>query len=171
MVKPAWFDWLTVAAILLGPVLALSAQRILDWLREKRQRRVQLYLQLIATRASYLSPDHVQALNSIDVVFSRRGDRPVRLAWEKFLAHVATPTNNPGWNQHYTDLKLDLLQMMGSRVGYNFSIDYLRRQIYSPAGYAQTEQENVQLRQQLLKILTNEGLKIKAVVEGPPNQP
>ena len=125
----------------------------------------------MATRAAYLSPEHVQALNSIDVVFSRRRDKLVRLAWEKFLAHVATPTSTPGWNLTYNDLKVDLLQTMGSRVGYGFSTDYLRRQIYSPMGYAQTEQENNQIRQALVKILTNEGLKIRAVIDEVESKP
>ena len=119
----------------------------------------------MATRAAYLSPEHVQALNSIDVVFSRHNDRSVRLAWEKFLAHSATSTTNAGWTLTYNDLKVNLLQTMGSRVGYTFSTDYLRRKIYSPLGYAQAEQENNQIRQTLAKVLTNEGLKIRAVVD------
>ena len=70
MGKPSWFDWLTVLAIVLGPILALFAQRVLDRLREKRRQRLQLYLTLMGTRATYLSPEHVRALNLIDVVFA-----------------------------------------------------------------------------------------------------
>jgi hypothetical protein len=33
---PTWFEWLTVAAIILGPVLALWVQRVLDRIRERR---------------------------------------------------------------------------------------------------------------------------------------
>ncbi len=40
---PGWFDWITVAAILLGPILALSVQRWLDSLRQEKQRKFQLF--------------------------------------------------------------------------------------------------------------------------------
>lgn len=92
MPKPAWFDWLTVAAIVLGPVLALFAQRVLDRIREKKKQRVGLYLALMSTRAQPLVPAHVQALNSIDVVFNRRWrDRAIRNA----LATVAGSRGDP----------------------------------------------------------------------------
>ncbi len=163
--------WLTVAAIVLGPVLALLTQRILDRIREKKKQRVGLYLALMSTRASPLAPAHVQALNSIDVVFSRRSDRHIREAWERWLAHVATDATRPGWGERLNDLKIDLLQAMGSAVGYEFTTDYLRRQIYAPQGYAQAEQEQLQIRQSLAKALTEEGLKVKVVAEQRPEPP
>jgi hypothetical protein len=67
---PTWFEWLTVAAIVLGPILALFAQRVLDRLREQQKQRVNLFMTLMSTRAAFLSPVHVQALNSIVVVFN-----------------------------------------------------------------------------------------------------
>jgi hypothetical protein len=73
-------DWLTIAAIMLGPILALGAQRVLDSLRETHKRRVGLFFTLLTTRMSPLAPNHVQALNSIDVIFDRAVDRPIREA-------------------------------------------------------------------------------------------
>jgi hypothetical protein len=35
-VHPSWFDWITVSAIIVGPVMALFAQRALDWFRGKK---------------------------------------------------------------------------------------------------------------------------------------
>jgi hypothetical protein len=119
----------------------------------------------MGTRASHLSPDHVNALNSIDVVFSRKSDQGVRQAWEKFLAHVAQSPANSGWFVAYNDLKIDLLQAMGSAVGYTFTTDYLRRQIYAPQGYSQVEQDLTQLRQGLVRILKDDGLMVKIIGE------
>jgi hypothetical protein len=160
MSKPSWFDWLTVAAIVLGPILALLAQRALDSLREKRRQRLAVYFTLMGTRANYLAPEHVRALNSIDVVFAKKRDKRIRDAWQRVLEHVATPVTNPGWDGRYFDLKIDLLQAMGAAVGYNFTTDYLRRQIYTPVRHAQVEQEMEQIRQALVKILTENGVKI-----------
>ena len=57
-VLPSWFDWLTVAAIFLGPILALLAQRGLDLLREKNNRRAQLF---IGNRVGYnFSTDYLK---------------------------------------------------------------------------------------------------------------
>jgi hypothetical protein len=53
---PTWFDWLTVAAIVLGPILALLSQRLLDYLREKRQQRLRLFMTLISTARSTIGP-------------------------------------------------------------------------------------------------------------------
>jgi hypothetical protein len=61
-VHPAWFDWITVGAILLGPVLALFSQRVLDNLREKKKRRVELYQTAMAYRNMWLHADSIRAL-------------------------------------------------------------------------------------------------------------
>jgi hypothetical protein len=163
---PTWFEWLTVAAIVLGPVLALFAQRTLDWLRERRSQRVQLFRTLMSTRASILAPAHVQALNSIDVVFSRRRDSAIRDAWRALLDHMVTPMTNPGWAERTMDLRVVLYQAMGATVGYNYTVDYLKRRIYAPIAHAQTEQDWLRIRQTFLKVLTEEGIKI--IPGGPP---
>src|SRR3989442_4134092 len=123
MPKPGWFEWLTIAAIVLGPVLALLAQRALDRIREKKKQRVGLYLVLMSTRAQPLSPAHVQALNSIDVVFNRRRkDKAIRAAWEKWFAHAVTPPPTPsaaptlGRGERLNDLKVELYQAIGAHV-------------------------------------------------------
>jgi len=132
----------------------------LDWLRERRSQRVQLFLTLMSTQASILAPAHVQALNSIDVVFSRRRDAAIRDAWRALLDHMVTPMTNPGWADRATDLRVVLYQAMGAAVGYNYTVDYLKRRIYAPIAYAQTEQDWLKVRQTLLKVLTDDGIKI-----------
>jgi hypothetical protein len=69
-----------------------------------------------------------------------------------------------------TDLKVDMLQKMGAKVGYTYSSDYLKRQIYAPRGISQAEQELLQIRQGLVKIVTEAGLKV-VVTEFPPAPP
>lgn len=164
--------WLTVAAIVLGPVLALFTQRVLDRIREKKKQKLQIYLALMSTRAQPLAPAHVQALNAIDVVFNRRRrDRAIRAAWEKWLAHVMTDSKQPGWGERLNDLKVELLQAMGSAVGYEFDIDHLKRQSYIPVAHVDVEQEISQIRQTFAKVLTEEGLKVKIVGEQKPEPP
>ncbi len=164
MPKP--IEIITVVAIILGPVLALFAQRVLDHLREKRQQRLRLFMTLISTRAEFLSQNHVRALNTIVVVFNRRSDQKIREAWRRVLEHAATPTTNLGWTDRYFDLKVDLFQAMAVAVEYEFTADDLKRQVYSPVGHGQAEQELATIRQTLVKLLTDDGLKVK-IVEAP----
>ncbi len=118
-VHPSWFDWITVAAIVLGPILVF-AQRALDWLREKKNRRVALYVTLMSLRADPLHAEHVRALNQIDTIFDRRSDKRVRDAWKDLLDHLSTqakeltPDGQARWNNRVIDLRVDLYQAVGS---------------------------------------------------------
>lgn len=159
MSEPTWFQWVTVAAIVVGPVLALSTQRMLDWMREKT-RRVNLYRTLMGLRATPLHPDHVQALNSIDAIFDQRGDQKVRDAWGAVLAHLLTEANAPQWGDKLADLRVDLLQAVGKTVGYDHSIDYIKNRLYSPKLYGDMEVEHHLIRQGLARVITNDGIRV-----------
>jgi len=161
MTKPGWFEGLTIGAIVLGPVLALLAQRVLDRLRERKKQRVGLYFALMSTRAQQLAPVHVQALNSIDIVFNRRWkDKKIREAWRAWRAHADKDSKAAGWTERSSDLKVELYQAIGKAVGYTFDIDYLKRQAYLPVAHVDIEAELVQIRQTLAKILTTDGLRV-----------
>jgi hypothetical protein len=113
---PYWFDWITVAALVLGPIFALLIQRALDWLREKDKRKKALYFTLMSTRAAWLSNEHVQALNSIDIVFA--SDQRIRALWKLCLDHLATDDSAPGWADTLADLRTDLYQPITSSVEF-----------------------------------------------------
>jgi hypothetical protein len=165
---PSWFDWITVAAILLGPVLALFAQRLLDWMREKKQRRVQLYVTAMSLRGTWLHSDSVRALNSIDTIFDKRGDKPVRDAWERVIKHANTPmpdrqaqpNENKAWLDRLLDLRVDLYQLLGAAVGYDHTIDYIKTQLYVPQYHVDVELEQTMIRKQFAKAITDDGLKV-----------
>lgn len=171
MPKPTWFDWITVAAIILGPILALLAQRALDWLREKKQRRVQIYTTLMALRSNPLHPDHVRALNSIDAIFDRRKDSTVREMWGRVLAHLATDVNTSGWQERLIDLRVDLYQAVGRAVGYDHTIEYIKNRIYNPSLYNDIDVETLLIRKGLAHSVTNNGLRVILVEPGQPSQP
>jgi len=94
VIQPTWYEYLTVAALILfGPVFALFSQRALDWFRERADRKKKLYFTLMRTRAVFFSDEHVQALNSIDVVFAK--EKSIRDLWKKCLDHLAPTKPNP----------------------------------------------------------------------------
>ena len=154
-------EWLTIAAIIVGPILALGAQRALDHLRETHKRRVGLFFTLLTTRMSPLAQAHVQALNSIDVIFTRAVDRPIREAWAKVRDQMSLdPEKTPRWFERLNDLKCDLLQVMGSALGFEFTVDYLKQAGYVPRHYTDLEQDQLLIRQHLVKVLTPDGVKV-----------
>jgi hypothetical protein len=163
---PSWFDWITIAAIITGPVFALSAQRSLDRIREKKNRRVHLYVTVMSLRGTWLNPDSIRALNSIDTIFDKRGDGPVREAWSAVIAHVNTPRDPKApelWNTRLVDLQTDLYQLLGTAVGYDHTIDYIKTQFYNPQYHVDVELEQMQIRKQLAKAITDDGLRVLLV--------
>ena len=58
---------LTIAALLLGPLIAVQLTRRLDDKKEVRERKLSIFKTLMGTRAYTTSLDHVGALNRIDL--------------------------------------------------------------------------------------------------------
>jgi hypothetical protein len=76
-------DGLIIIAILIAPFLAVFAQRQIDLWREQRQRKLWVFKTLMATRGRTLSPEHVQALNMIELEFTKRATLKKRVKTEK----------------------------------------------------------------------------------------
>lgn len=53
---------LIIAATLLGPILAVQAQKWVEIWNEKRNRKLRIFYNLMATRAGRVSDRHVEAL-------------------------------------------------------------------------------------------------------------
>ena len=62
-------EWITILAIIAGPILAVQAQKIIEGVKERKERKIRLFHTLMETRAARLSGQHVSALNMIDLEF------------------------------------------------------------------------------------------------------
>ncbi|HEY2234160.1 MAG TPA: DUF6680 family protein [Candidatus Angelobacter sp.] len=161
-------EWITVAAIIAGPVLALLFQRLLDNWREHSKRRTSLFFTLMATRAraSFQLPEHVQALNSIDVAFSNDGE--IRRLWKLVLDHLAIDENSAGWADKLDDLRVDLYQAIGNKLGYRYTTDYIKRGIYFPQYHLNFYNNQNQIYAGLAQALSSGKLEVKLSQENPP---
>lgn len=94
-----------VIAVLLGPILAVQAQKWVEVLREDKNRRLYTFKRLMATRGATLSPGHVEALNSIDLEFNGKGkkDEQVRRCWKEYLDHLGNLSQDPEQKQKQVD--------------------------------------------------------------------
>lgn len=147
-------DWLTIAAIILGPILAVQVEKLVEARREWKRARVGLFHALMRTRAARVSPQHVEALNAIDLVF--RKDKKVREAWKVYLDHLNAVNEKDidAWVQRGDDYLADLLAEMTAVLKYDFDKVQLRRAIYSPRAHGEAELDSLVIRRSLAEILS-----------------
>src|SRR5690606_1218581 len=96
-------DYLTIGAIVSGPILAVQAEKFLERKREQKNRRLSVFKTLMATRGSVLSTAHVEALNRIDLEFSYdKKFTKVIASWKEYfdnlLQHAETQDQLTVWS-------------------------------------------------------------------------
>ncbi|HEY3046817.1 MAG TPA: DUF6680 family protein [Polaromonas sp.] len=108
-------EWVIVFATVMGPILAIQAQKFLEGLREYRNGKLWVFRTLMTTRhqQSRLSPDHVRALNMIDVSFY--GNRFLFIRWQtKVEKKVAT-----AWKAYLDNLSTDIYEWSESQKAFH----------------------------------------------------
>lgn len=166
-IKPE--GWLTIAAILLGPIGALLIQQWRDKRREDDKRKRQVFHQLLLTLKVPMAPRHVDALNSVPLEFYAK--KEVIEAWRLYTSHLNNREmlKNDGlrWGQMKFDLLVDLAYKMGQSLGYGH-IDKatLKDNVYVPQGYEDQEEQFRLMRETLLKVLRGQN-PIPVTMVGP----
>jgi hypothetical protein len=156
-------------AVIKAPAWAVNAQWKLQLKAEERQRRLQLFKTLMATRSNAVNERHVEALNLIDVEFhtTSSGDGEIRLAWKNYLDHLIQSTKDTeagktdkaqtdAREERRQNLLAQLLFKMGGTLGYSFEgfdFIYLKERSYMPQGHVDLATEQQQLRKGLLEML------------------
>ena len=150
----------TIAAIIIGPIVALWSQRYSERQLGQRHRKLVVFKELMATRATRVSPRHVGALNAIEVEFSEggRGDKLVLDAWRLYLDHLnASPQMSQSqfevWEGTGNDLLTGLLYEMSRALQYNFDKLALKKNIYSPTAHGDLEMYESLVRKHILEII------------------
>ena len=154
--------WLTILAILLGPIVALGLQRNSERRRDQGARKMTIFKELMATRAAKVNPRHVEALNAIEIEFSsgRGSDKKVADAWRLYLDHLNDHTVNPEdkdalarWGEKANELLVDLLYEMSQALKFDFDKVSLKKGVYSPRAHGELETDQFLLRKFLLELM------------------
>jgi hypothetical protein len=148
-------DLIMIAAIFLGPIFAVQLTRWLDDRQEGRERKLNIYRTLMATRAANLSPLHVEALNMIDIEFVAKGrkEKEVRDAWKMYLDHLNNPhLSAEQWGLKRSELMIDLLHKMGRSLNYDFDKVHIGK-VYSPRAHGEIEDDQAAIRRGVRQIL------------------
>ena len=140
---------ITVIAIatLAGPVLAVQAQKWIERATERRRTKLRVFSVLMATRATRLSAEHVEALNRIELEFRSNNakENAVRDAWrlyaDKLNDNVGdTDAALSAWAAERESLFTELMFQMSRCLGFDFDRVQIRRGVYYPRGHGELEE-------------------------------
>jgi hypothetical protein len=165
-------DAAIVFATMVGPVLAVQAQKWVEWGQNLKQRRVLIFRTLMATRATMLSPTHVEALNAIPVEFyGVKGKlKEIMDEWKAYLDHLSQPAETSGWEERRIELFYAVLFNISEFLRYKFTLLELKREVYFPTGHAQVQTEQDFTRQAIVKLLRGE-IALPMAVKSFPSDP
>lgn len=170
------FDWqplktadvvLAVAA-LIGPILAVQAQKLVEQWRERRDRRVTIFRTLMATRATRLAPQHVEALNAIPIDFY--GDQVILDLWEEYFSHLCKKSSSEAektiWHADSQRYFVALIKAIARKIGYKFNAAEMER-AYFPEGHVNTQNDQLIIQHCLARWLAGD-LSVKMDVNSFP---
>lgn len=166
-----WLTVVTVAAIVLSPIIALEVQKRLDDRRATLDRKMTIFRKLMTTRATQLSPAHVEALNAIEVEFYATSgpDKKVLDAWRSYINHLNKPTGDGEalnrWVETKNSLLIELLYQMAQGLKYDIDRVAIEKNVYHPKGFVEIETEQHALRKAALAVFSGEQ-PIQATVVG-----
>lgn len=116
-------DWLMIFAVMLGPIIAVQLTRYLDDKKEVRERKLQVFKTLMATRAYTISWEHAVALNRIDLEFNKNSkkEKAIIESWKAYLDLLGNKElSSEQWNIKRIDLFVELLYTMAQVLDYDF---------------------------------------------------
>jgi uncharacterized protein DUF6680 len=156
-------DWLTITAILLGPIIAIRLQTFIEKRRNDYGRKERIFKTLMATRATRLSLEHVQALNMIDIEFydrkvkRSRKNKVVVDAWKEYLDHLSDKGMSPElWNNKSNELFIELMHAMSIALGYDFDRTAIKNTSYMPTAHGAELDEQAVIRKGFAAIFKGE---------------
>lgn len=153
-----------IIAIIAGPILAVQVQKLIERITQRKNAKEAIFKVLMSTRGIPLSPDHVRALNMIDIEFygNRKKNKRVVDAWRLYLDQLFVCPQNSQSTDYKTELKAwtiksndvlnDMLFEMAATLGYKFDKVLLKRGAYTPTGYGEVEFEQWTIRRGLVEV-------------------
>jgi hypothetical protein len=165
-------EWITVAAIIVGPFLAVSAQLWIQARKAKRDTKLWVFNTLMSHRAAILNANFVQAFNLVDVVFY--SDNEIRKKRKEFMDVVTSARGvimTPEKVEKLKDLVAEMLAKIGGELGYEFDHTQIKDTGYYPLAYEKIENAGFAIREKGLEVLegkANIGVVIRT--EGPPKK-
>ncbi len=164
-------DWMLITATVLGPILAVQAQKWVERATESRRKRRWIFDTIMSNRATRLADENIRALNAIDLEYRpelipSKKDRAVVSAWRSLFGELtqglreAGPNPDPtvvnAWHNRCMGFYVQLESAMSAALGFSFTDEELRRGIYYPQAHVDREAAQLAILQNLRRLLTGE---------------
>jgi hypothetical protein len=159
-------DWLTLLAIVLGPLFGVWLARHMQDRAFYRERRLDIFRTLMRTRRTPMYPEHVGALNLVEIEFAK--DNEVIGAWRDLFNHLgtehprkrdevieATSQQDAGERDHRYGIRLylerqsllaKLLHAMAKSLRFNINQLEIFEGGYTPQGWSEIEYDQTAIR-------------------------
>ena len=155
-------DWTSVsivAATFLGPIAAVQAQKYLERHRDRQRARDTVFRALMANRSSRTTPEHVQALNAIELTFTGQKYKLVVEAWNRYHDLLnekqgVDPAADQALFQRRDDAFWDLLHAMAKSLRYSLDRTAIKTGSYSPIAHDNLWRDQEVIRTGLVAVLT-----------------
>jgi len=129
-------DWLTLLAIVLGPVIAVSITLWIEHRRRSRERGLQIMRMLLSTRHMPANPQYNAAINLIPAEFN--AEREIMDAWRNYNALVREhprPELADDHQRRVTAAQSTLIYRVMLSVGLKLSEADIQTQAYISQGF------------------------------------
>lgn len=177
-------DIIMTVAVILGPIFAVQAQKMIEGLQEKRNQRMALFQTLMSTRAERLNRDHVKALNTIDLEFYGRmipfirtryqtpKEQAVTHAWKSYNSHLNQKDEYESldqWLKKLDELFTSMLYAIAQCLNYDYDKVQLQRDCYRPIAHGNLENTQLAILEGLDQVV-NKGRPLPMYVVNIPQQ-
>jgi hypothetical protein len=144
-------DWAIVFATFFGPIFAVWASDWREGRRHRRQKREDILSTLMSTRATIQAPEHVKALNQIEVAYPSDKYESVIDSWRQYHRHLfdrdQIQRDPNAWENRRRDLLAALIDQCARACGRKFPMDSIRNAAYMPVGWANEAAQLQEMRQ------------------------
>lgn len=150
-------EWLTVFALLAGPVSAVWVTRFIDKKREHEKRKWEIFRNLICFRGNQLSKAFVESFSLVEVEFY--DDKEVLEVWKELYEHLFTqePPDDSLKQQFYEEREkatLALYKKMASSLDIKLNSLDVSKHGYFPQGWVDQQDKETLLQNLLGQVLS-----------------
>lgn len=139
-------EYLSLVALIIIPIVAVVIAQWLQNRSEKRKDKMQIFKTLMTSRIYGWTPDSVNALNIIDIVFS--DDKNVREAWKDLNDKLRVTNPDQQHLKKIENAQYKLLEAIAHSLGYKDKITWEDIQNpYMPDGMVKQIEQNKNMQQ------------------------